>query len=255
MALVKRFTLAAMMLILAAPIALAGPNDGGVLVLHDPGLAYTSDTASYIGLSGVGCGQDGPFSPAIQFCPPYEPVDGAIPCDPLAANPTSHWSGDGSHVWYVLAAFPAESCPRLKTMGFRIEYDASKVFLAANGPAVPEDMIFYVTVGSDEDSAVFPANRSGVGVSFTEARTSLLQEVWWFAGYSYPGVTDATFALKQLLPQSLAFGDDSVPTITDAYQGFGTLGLGGMVGDDPVPVPSPVEKTSWSRIKANYGRK
>ncbi len=267
MALVNRFTLAALILVLVAPIALAGPNAGGVLVLHDPGLAYTSDPL--VGLSGVGCGQDGPAFPALQECVDtgYDPIGGAIPCVPGAADPTSHisWTLPDDkgqlHVWYVMAAFPANSCPRLKTVGFRIRYDASKVYVDASKSKDAYDVAevsLVQKVPSDQDGTTeFPGPDTGVAMGFREARTSQLQELWWFVGYSYPGAVDATFGVAVLsgLPgDNSMFGDDVIPVNKEPIAGFGRLGLGGAVGENPTPVVSPVEKTSWSRIKATYAR-
>jgi hypothetical protein len=259
MALVKRFTLAAMILVLAVPIALAGSNAGGVLVLHDPGLAYTSD-ATYAGLSGVGCGQDGPAPPALQECEltGYDPISGPNPCNPGAANPTSVMAPGVRHVWYIMAAFPAESCPRLKTLGFRIRYDASKVVVdpTLNGYDASQVSVT-LPVPSDTNPPPdnqFPANGSGVSLAFKTARTSQLQELWWFVGYCYSGATDATFAVEVLGGTSgnnSFFGDDLIPVVLDPIASFGRLGLGGADGFNPLAV-NPVEKTSWSRIKAAY---
>ena len=257
MALVKRFTLAAMILVLAAPIALAGPNAGGVLVLHDPGLTYTTD-ANYIGLSGVGCGQDGPpTQPYTPVCPPYDPIGGANPCRYDAANPTSAMAPGVRHVWYIMAAFPPESCPRLKTLGFRIKYDPTKIYVDPAKNGCDDATVTPLRVNSSEDSSPFPSDRSGVGMTFTPARTSLLQEIWWFAGYSYTGATDPTFALQVLTGAGNSlFGDDSFPAQTDSIAGFGRLGFNGTSGFNPTPhANTPVEKTSWSRIKATFRTK
>jgi hypothetical protein len=258
MALVKRFTLATMILVLTVPIALAGPNDGGVLVVHATTLEYTADTPSYIGLSGIACGQDGPPFPGPQECENtgYDPIGGADPCDQFAANATSTVAALVPHVWYVLAAFPLDSCPRLKGLAFRIKYDATKVLIVANGVSDPAWSILFPLV-STEDSSPFPSDRSGISLGFTDSRTSRLQEVWWFAGYSYGEATDATFALMAESSlgggQNVYFVDDSIPQQLDLIADFGVLGLGGATGHNPRPEVTPVEKTSWSRIKATYG--
>jgi hypothetical protein len=244
MALVKRFTLAALILILAAPLALAGPNEGGVLVVHDPGIAYTSD-ANYQGMSGVGCGQDGPSSePYTPVCPPYDPIGGPDPCDPNAANPTSHMAPDVKHVWYVLAAFPTGSCPRLKTVGFRIRYDDTKVYVDPTLNGAADAHVFSLPKPSDQTGADFPADGSGLGMSFLPAtvsgppiRTSLLQELWWFAGYAVSGAEGAKVDVAAIDGSDRNFGDDLIPVSLDPIAGFGTLGLGGTTGHNPTPVP------------------
>ena len=218
-------------------ISLAGPNAGGVLVMHATTLEYTSDV-DYAGMSGVACGQDGPSFPAIQECPPYDPIGGADPCIPEAANPTSTMLDDVPHVWYIMAAFPPAafplgSCPRLKTMGFRLRYDPTKVAVVANG-ADDYEISLQLPLPSDVDQSGFPSNRSGMALSFWDARTSRLQEIWWFAGYSYSGAQEATFAVEVLEGEGNgSFVDDSFPSHLDEIAGFGVLGLGGATGYNP----------------------
>ncbi len=217
--------------LLLASIAKAGPNAGGVLVMHATALEYTSEAGSYAGLSGVACGQDGP--PETQECPPYDPIGGADPCDPLAANPTSTMPAEVPHVWYIMAAFPPESCPRLKGVAFRIHYDLNRVALVAEG-ASDSEVAVTQPIPSDLDGASFPGNRSGMEMAFAETRTSRLQEIWWFAGYAYSEATDATFAVEELeIYGDDCFVDDSWPRVLDEIAGFGVLGLGGATGHNP----------------------
>ncbi len=214
-----------------ASAAQAGPNAGGVLVMHATTLEYTTEAGSYAGLSGVACGQDGP--PEMQECPPYDPIGGADPCDPLAANPTSTMPADVPHVWYIMAAFPPESCPRLKGVAFRIHYDLNRVALVAEGVSDSEVAIA-LPIPSDLDGASFPSNRSGLEMAFAGTRTSRLQELWWFAGYAYSEATDATFAVEEMeIEGDDSFVDDSFPRILDEIAGFGILGLGGAAGHNP----------------------
>lgn len=236
---VKRLVLALMVLAVAAPAVLAGPNAGGVLVVHGTTLQYTTDVASYTGMSGVACGQDGPWMPWVTECPPYDPIGGATPCNPNAANPTLATPPVGeSYVWYVMAAFSDVSCPRLKGVSFRIDYDPLKVGITSSGYD-PE--AFVLAIDSDLDISVFPAPGSGVGIVFPDvARTSRLQEVYWFAGYAYEGVTDATWGLRAKSNTDNFFVDDSHPAKTDRIAGFGRLGLGGTVGANPAPLLYPV---------------
>jgi hypothetical protein len=150
------------------------------------------------------------------------------------------------HVWYVMAAFPVGSCPRLKTVGFRIRYDESKVYVdpALNGAA--DAHAFSVPKPSDQDGRDFPHDGSGVGMSFPPAtvggpavRTSLLQELWWFAGYAVSGAEGATLDVAAIDGSDRNFGDDLIPVSLDPIAGFGTLGLGGTVGQNPLPIPLP----------------
>jgi hypothetical protein len=217
--------------LLAGPSAQAGPNDGGVLVVHATSQLYTSDTQSYMGLSGVACGQDGPPAP-MQACPPYDPIGGADPCINTAANPTSPVAAGVPHVWYVMAAFPDPGCPRLKAVSFRIDFDPTKMALEAWGTD-PET--FEITFPSDLDEAPFPAAGSGTGLVLYPTTTSLLQELYWFAGYAYEGESDVTFALREKESFDDVFVDDSIPTNMDLIRGFGILGLGGTIGSNPTP--------------------
>lgn len=254
MAFVKRITLALMILAVAAPAALAaGANAGGVLVVHATTIAYTvDDVSTYWGRSGVGCGQDLPAQPERNVCPPYDPADGANPCLPTAANPTMATPPAGtSYVWYVMAAFAEGSCPRLKAVGFRFDYDPLKIAITAQGT---DPDIFEVQLPSDEGPA-FPGPGSGVGVTFPlQTKTSRLQEIYWFAGYAYDGAVDATWTLRAKSATDFSFVDDSAPPKTDRIEGFGKLGLGGTAGVNIPPV-SPTEEISWGRVKATYGRK
>jgi hypothetical protein len=75
------------------PPLLAGPNEGGTLVVHDTGLSYTEEVSSYP-------------SPPPTTDPPT--VDNALPVGPPAS--AAGW------VWKVYAAFPTNSSPRLKAI-------------------------------------------------------------------------------------------------------------------------------------------
>ncbi len=181
----------------------------------------------------------------------YDPIGGAIPCVPGAADPTSHISWpplpDGKqqlHVWYVMAAFPANSCPRLKTLGFRIRYDPSKVYVDAAKSMDAYDVAevsVVQKVPSDQDGTTeFPGPDTGVAMGFRATRTSRLQELWWFVGYSYPGAVDATFGVSVLsgLPgDNGMFRDDAIPVNKELIAGFGRLGLGGAIGENPTAIP------------------
>lgn len=212
-----------------------GGNWGGVLVVHATTIEYSAGVATYMGQSGVACGQDLPLPPSRNVCPPYDPADGAIPCNPWAANPTLASAQAGkSYVWYVMAAFPETSCPRLKALAFRFDYDAAKVAIVASG-CDPD--AFTVSINSDRDEQEFPAPGSGVGITFPLAtRTSLFQEIYWFAGYAYQEVVDATWQLRAKSSTDHYFVDDSAPPRKDQIQGFGRLGLGGTAGENPGPI-------------------
>jgi hypothetical protein len=76
-----------------APTAVAGPNADGVLLVHaNPPLVYTTDTADYCGQSDLAA-----CSLAVTTVP---------------------WAPDTTRVFFILAAFPESSQPRLKAISF-----------------------------------------------------------------------------------------------------------------------------------------
>jgi hypothetical protein len=251
MALAKRFFLAITVLALAAPIALAGPNAGGVLVVHATNVVYSSGM-DYAGQSVIGCGQDLPALPSEPVCPPYDPNTGAIPCLPNAANPSmSTLPAEGeAFIWYVMAAFPQGSCPKLKGVSFRFDYDPAKVFVIGSGTDAGN---FALDFPSDNTGDPFPASGSGVGVSFsTEMRTGWLSEVYWFAGYTDPAASDVTWSLRVKSAVDNFFVGDGVPAAKDPIAALGVLGFGATPGNNP-QVALPVETKSWGQVKATYG--
>lgn len=87
-------------------LVLAGPNEGGTLVIHaNRSLVFTSDIQDYCGIS------------ALDSC--------------SAAVTSVEWDPGKKIVFHVLAAFPPESSPRLKVLSFGIDYDPTKFVIAA----------------------------------------------------------------------------------------------------------------------------
>ncbi len=84
-------------LMLAASAALAGPNAGGVLVIHAPGITYVGGNVCSQGTAPDSCGDV------------RAEIDDAGP--------------DTLRVWKVYAAFPPGSSPRLKGLTFGVSYD------------------------------------------------------------------------------------------------------------------------------------
>lgn len=193
----KKFLMAAAALFLVAGTAFAGPNAGGTLIMHNTGLEYTTDIVDYCGLAPLG------------LC------DDAVVRDD-AGIPT---------VWSVYAAFPGGSSPRLKAVTFGIEYQAY-VYVVGLGKCGD----FEVVTGG------WPASGEGTGMTFNEAQTGLLTELYWFAGYAYGAA--GSFALIPHPTQGGTFADDSVPAIVDQVVDFGILGLG---QDGYLPCPTAPE--------------
>lgn len=233
---VQRLALGVLVLSAIATVASAGPNAGGVLVVHAPGIAYSTDNSGYVGQSGVWCGHDDPIG--VHTCPPYDPPDGASPCVETAANPTSSKAEGELEVWYVMAAFPAHSCPQLKAVTFRLQYQNVAVLQAG-----VDDANVFTLYNTDPDGVGgdWPGTGSGVAWSWSgdannRVVTSHLWELCWFGGYGYAGTGASTFSVVQHHQEgNRFFVDGSTPPVQDAIAGYGTLGFLGTTGTNPTP--------------------
>lgn len=202
-----------LLLIFLCPIddALAYVNRGGKLIIHtDDRVEYTAGK-TYYGLSGIECPND--------FNCPYD-----FDCSPnlQLANPTSGLGGEIA-VWWVLAAFPTDSCPNLKGVTFGVDYDPQKVVLVDWGT------VTHFEISTDN----WPTDPTGVGTALVwcDPFINQLVEVYWFAGYAPYG--PATFELRPHPTQGGYFGDSSSPSDLDAITGYAVLGLNGAVGTNP----------------------
>ena len=202
-----KFALLAFLVLTAASLplwpAVAGPNAGGVLLVHaNTSLVYSSDAAY--------CDQSD-----LEAC--SEAVT-RVPWEP--GTPT---------VFFVIAAFPDTSQPRLKGLSWGVEWDDAKLVLVDHGSCAD----FEVADGG------WPGSRTGIGQSFTETRTGLLNELYWFAGYAYGAEADSTsFAVITHPRHGGEMVDDAVPAVADSVVGYGTLGFGRKAG---VVCPSVAE--------------
>lgn len=175
--------------------ALAGPNAGGTLIVHDTCLAFTNESGSY------------PSPPPT--------------IDPLTVDnnvPPGIPAGGLGWVWKVYAAFPGGSWPRLKGLAFRSVFSAHTYIVAAGLPdpeadhEIPRDGWPAVSGGSD-------------AVLFGVTQTDRVDEVYWFAGYGYyAGGTWSTAGDAN--PLNRFFVDDAVPPNQDAIAGYSSIGFG-----------------------------
>ena len=187
-------------------VALAGPNEGGALIIHaNPMLTYTTGQDF--------CGESGLTHCLVsQDSLPYEP--------------------EVARVWFVLASFNPSAQPRLKAVSFGVDYDSTRLAILASGSCAD----FEIPDGR------WPAPGTGVGQSWTECRTSELAECYWFAGYTYdaPGSPDTTsFAVVPHPRHGAVFVDDSMPPQEDTVQDLGRLGFGQPGALVCFRVPSP----------------
>lgn len=181
-----RYELATLALLLAGS-ALAGPNAGGTLILHaNPSLVYTSDTPHYCGLA------------ALEDC--------------RSAN--TFVKGPVQAVFHVLAAFDPASSPRLAGVTFGVEYTAD-VRMLGFGPCGDFEL----------STSDWPDSGEGTAITWNEAQTDHLVEVYWFVGYNYYDVqTEFRLATYPVGGPGL-FADDSIPANLDPIAGYGILGF------------------------------
>lgn len=161
-----------------------GPNSGGVLILHATGQTYSVGDGNY-------CGQAN-----LTDCD-----DAVVRID----------SPDAS-VFHVLAAFPDGSSPRLAGVTFGIEY--------SDCIRLPD----WAACGDFElPDPSWPASETGAAVTWVEAETTQLVDIYWFAGYSYG--LPASFELVAHPTGGANFADDAVPSNIDPVAGFSMLGF------------------------------
>jgi len=183
------------------PPALAGPNAGGVLVVHEAGLEFSADIAVYPTLAPESCG--------------------AIDVDAPTGLPEE---GHG-RVWKIYAVFPEGSHPRLKAIAFGATWTAGDCRVLAGGPP---DRWWDFELPTD-DWLTSPGG--GTAISLARTATTRIAEVYWIAGYA-TAVT--AWALTPHPYQAPIFVDDSVPPREDAIEAFGVLGFG-QAGTAPCP--------------------
>lgn len=181
----KKLLLAAAALSCAGA-AIAGPNAGGTLLLHEnTALVASSDPTSYCGSSG------------LQDCG-------------LAVT-----RKDGTELanLFVLAAFPGGSSPRLSGVVFGIAYPAD---LTIN---------YGTACGNFElATANWPASGEGTAITWNSAQLGLLTEVYNFVGYTYYAVP-AVLQLTPHPTQGAMFADDAVPSNLDDITCLGAFGF------------------------------
>lgn len=173
------------LLVMAPGLALAGPNEGGTLILHaNPSLVFTSDTSDYCGIA------------ALDSC--------------SAAVTSVDWDPGKRVVFHVLAAFPPASQPRLKGISFGIQYDPAKFVIAARASCADFEL----------PDGTWPATGTGTAQSWTTgAQTGVLTEAYWFVGYAYAEDEEAQDSTSVvLIPHPLqggVFVSDAFPAEVD----------------------------------------
>lgn len=173
----------------------AGPNEYGTLVFHvDPSVVLT-DGETYCERS------------AVESC--AEVIARADGSDPV--------------VFWTLAAFIEGSSPRLAGVEFGIDYDPSATPLLAHAACGDFEL----------PTSGWPDPGEGTAVTFTVPRTGTIEEVYWFAAYSYAG-SATQFNLAPHPVHGAVFADDSIPSEIDPVARLGVLGFNAP-GDVPCP--------------------
>ncbi len=206
-----------------ASAALAGPNAGGVLWVHDTGIV-PSDV-------------DIPWPP--EGDPPGDcaQVDNQLPID------------DFNRIWVVYAAFPEGSSPRLKAVSWGTLFPEfasspySYVLIEPGGCFVPDESgpgtDFYIGTNGFPD-----ASGGEIGQSFpTGPRTTTVVRLFYFTGHGYTENGDMYgYPTWSTAPHSNPayrfFFDDAVPAHQDPIIDYGSLGFG-TPGYTPCPAPDP----------------
>jgi len=192
----KKFLMAVAAVALVGSAAFAGPNNGGVIFLHD---ASTS-----IGECGAG----------------------SAPSSCEAADTEIDGSDNSTQVWKVYAAFKPCTAPRLKAMTFGITYSdfnqGGTLYMSGHGPCIGDTG----NGAAEFADPGWPASGTGDVIVWQYTQTTLLVEAYWFAGYAYYGAP-SVFALNANPDPGLGgmFADDSLPALQDPIAGYGTLGF------------------------------
>ena len=216
----------------------AGPNSGGYLVLHtDDSVTYTwDDVASYSGYT-------------IPECPWVECYEDDAECVDFIASidATSNKPAEEPAVFWVIAAFSPNNCPRVNAVAFGIDWDVD-----GNQPT----FVGWGSCGdwelSQDDWPTTP--HSGTVVSFSSAHIQHAIPMYWFAAFSYYGETQVRLTIHPSEGEA-RFADDSVPSKLDGIEPshLGSMGLGGAWGTNSyLPGAIPVLESSWGGVKAQF---
>jgi hypothetical protein len=178
----------ALALLVATRPAFAGPNEGGVLILHcNPTLQFTAD-ANFDGYAELYDAKD-----AVTQVP-----------------------GDGQGVvYFVLAAFDDFAMPRLKGISFGIELSSPTVEPIRWGTSAEVNLII--------PTKFWPSSGSGISIDWEAPFVRRVNEIFWFCGYAYAG---QTVKLVKHPVDGGRMADDSFPREITEIAGYGMLGFG-----------------------------
>lgn len=183
-------------------------NGSGMLVVHDTGIAYTSDLS----------------------VPPSSP-------EPSCAGVVNQIPLQTKRVWKVYAVFPSDACPRLKALSWGLypsnNGDGGVVILGGGLPDPQHD--------SQVTQAGWPDTWGcGIYENFQTTKTARVVECYWFGGYAYAGTGGETQLEATGVHPTMGgvFFDDAVPPHEWPIAGFGSIGFG-QAGSTPCPTGDP----------------
>jgi hypothetical protein len=175
-----------------------GPNAGGVLILHwNTSVVYSPGVTTYCGQSEL----------------------------PSCNDAVTRANTATTLVLHALAAFPLENVPRLAGVCFGVQYDESQTFIVDWGACGDFEL----------PNSGWPGSVEGNCVTWNEAQTDHVTEIYWFAAYSIYG-NSTQLALRGHPSGGGSFGDDDVPANLDPIADYGTFGF---YTDGYLPCPNP----------------
>ena len=195
----------------------AGPNEGGVFILH------ANESIDY--------------APGVDYCG----QSGLVDC----SSADTRVDEAGPQVLHTFGAFPAENDPRVLAVVFGIEYD-EEITVIDWGTCGDIEVL-----SGNEDGEPWPASGSVAVVGWNTAQTDPLLEIVWLAATNDAGVPASISIVRTWIDHSASFGDDSVPTEIDDAVDLGRLGFF-EDGYLPCPDATPVQQSSWGAVKAFY---
>jgi len=200
----KKLLTAVAILACMGSLALAGPNEGGVIFVHYSDVGVVPPEAVW--------------------------VDGGLTS---LANANAQAPADTPSMWFAYAAFNGCALPRVSVVSWGCQFDAGVTgLLWWTGPAGSSELKYEPQSG---EGIFWPYPGTGELLGFASALTGQIDELYCFPGYGPEG---ATFGLTPNPDpvQGGVFADDGNPSVLDVIAGFGVMGFG-----VPGYVPTVVE--------------
>ncbi len=205
-----------LLVLLAAPIARAGVNSDGALIVHaDPFIGYTASR---------------------DYCE----SDFQDPGTCLSARTRVDVAGEPVLVW-LIAAFPGNASPRVSVIQFGLDTTVPRGAIAD-----------YAACGSsilELPDPGFPGPYTGNAV-YRSVVFDTFFPVYWFA---VEGESGDTFGSTVYPGDNRAvFVDDGGPPEEDLIRKFGSVGWGVNGANDCPPSAFETRTSSWGDVKAGY---